>query len=75
MKPNDLDAEADRLSREAEDVDAALSSADLYDAQILAARRAIVEPREKAAISLREAANAIREIPPLGLMIGQGKTA
>lgn len=75
MTPADLDREAETLRREADELDAAISSADLYDAQILAAREAICAPRNRAATALCAAANALRQIPPLGLTAGQGKTA
>lgn len=75
IRARDIDTEAERLSREAEEMDAAISAGDLRDSQIIAARRALCEPREKAADLLRQAADALRAIPPLGLTIGQGKTA
>lgn len=75
MKANDLDAFAATLEQESAELDETISSGDLYQAQVEAARTALCLPRDRAAVALRQAANALRSIPPLGLATGAGKTS
>lgn len=70
LRTHELQEEAKRLRREVEDLEAKLLAADINVHQLAAARRALIEPREKAADLLRKAANALCSIPPLGLDVG-----
>lgn len=64
---NSLEIEAEYLHAEARHIESELACAGLSDDQLLAASRALVEPRDNAVIALREAKRAIDSISPLGI--------
>lgn len=67
IRADNLDAEAHRLMTEADEMHKKLREANLRHDQFLAACRAMVDPRERAADAIKVAANALRAIPPLAL--------